>query len=102
MKRFFLIEYWLMLKITTWPTLFCSLMTHFPIIDFGGAVQKEVDDDAISGIEGRSTWAPFSGSRSKNVQCVAQEEMNPLNHSFQNCKPFQNRLSRYREFATRK
>ena len=26
--------------------------------------------------------------------------MKPLNHSFQNCKHCQNRLNRYREFAT--
>ena len=35
-------------------------------------------------------WAPFSGSRSKNVWCIAEKEMRPLNHSFQNRKPFQN------------
>ena len=38
---------------------------------------------------------------SNTLDKTGQEEMKPLNNSFQNCKPLQNRLKRYREIATR-
>ena len=38
---------------------------------------------------------------SKNVQYLTQGKIKRLNHSFQICKLFQNRLNHYRQIATR-
>ena len=46
--------------------------------------------------DGKSTWAPFLVSRSKNVWYLSEQN----NHAFQNCKPFLNWSNHYREIVT--
>ena len=41
-----------------------------------------------------------NGQGAKISNRFTQERMEPLNHSFQNCKHYQNRLKHYREIAT--
>ena len=45
--------------------------------------------------------SPIFGAKEQNYQISYMKEIKSLNHGFQNCKRFQNRLKRYREITTR-